>query len=454
MASTSTLFKMLLGVKNIVIDEKKTYSYEDNKGVMHLHITARPDRRHQNLCPKCGRRCPGYDQRREQKTWRGLDLGAVLVEISSATNRIRCPEHGVVTASVPWAYEGSRFTKDFDLTAAWLATCLSRSAVSEYMRIDWATVGRCVSRALNDLEPERSRRLDGLVNIGIDETSYRKGHRYITVIVNHDTNTVVWAHDGHGKGVLEQFYESLTPEQLSSIRIVTGDGARWITDCVNKYTPECERCVDPFHVVEWAMDAVDKVRVEAWREAQAKVKDLEKEHPAKRGRPGADDEEAAAAAKAKANAKSIKNSAYALGKAPEHLTANQELKLRQIEISNPKLYRAYLRKEELRLLLKNDDPEVAEAELKRWYWKASHSRIPAIKELGKKVMRHKEHILNTIRFKMSNARIEATNNKIKLIIRKAYGFRNIDNMIDMVYLVCSDIKVPLPNRKSREPKAA
>lgn len=80
------------------------------------------------------------------------------------------------------------------------------------MRVDWETVGRCVNRALHDLEPERSRRLDGLVNIGIDETSYKKGHKYITVIVNHDTNTVVWASEGHGKSVLEKFYKQLTPE--------------------------------------------------------------------------------------------------------------------------------------------------------------------------------------------------------------------------------------------------
>ncbi len=85
---------------------------------------------------------------------------------------------------------------------------------------------RCVNRALHDLEPERSRRLDGLVNIGIDETSYKKGHKYITVIVNHDTNTVVWAAEGHGKSVLEKFYKQLTPEQLSSIKVVTGDGAK------------------------------------------------------------------------------------------------------------------------------------------------------------------------------------------------------------------------------------
>lgn len=73
------------------------------------------------------------------------------------------------------------------------------------MRIDWQTVRNCISRALHDLEPERSRRLNGLVNIGIDETSYRKGHKYITVVVDHDTNTVVWTANRHGKSVLASF---------------------------------------------------------------------------------------------------------------------------------------------------------------------------------------------------------------------------------------------------------
>ena len=156
--------------------------------------------------------------------------------VSSALNM------GLYVAEVPWAYPGSRFTKDFDLTVAWFASYLPRSTTSYFMRVDWETVGRCVNRALHDLEPERSRRLDGLVNIGIDETSYKKGHKYITVIVNHDTNTVVWASEGHGKSVLEKFYKQLTPEQLSSIRVVTCDGAKWITECVNEYTPDCARC--------------------------------------------------------------------------------------------------------------------------------------------------------------------------------------------------------------------
>ena len=220
MASADTLCKKLLNVKNTVVESHDFYS--DKDGVVHLRIKAW----HRDDCPFCGRRCPGYDRPvKNRKVWRGLDFGGILVEIEADTHRIHCPEHGVVTAAVPWAYPGSSFTRDFDLTVTWLAEYLSRSAVANYMRIDWQTIGSCISRSLHDLEPERAKRLDGLVNIGIDETSYRKGHKYITVVVNHDTNTVVWVGNGHGKSVQEQFYKALSDEQLASIKVVTGDGA-------------------------------------------------------------------------------------------------------------------------------------------------------------------------------------------------------------------------------------
>lgn len=450
MASANTLCKKLLNVNKAVVTGQDFYT--DADGVNHIKIYARPNAWHEDDCPFCHKHCDHYDQPvKGTRSWRALDWGGTLVEVVGHSHRINCPEHGVVTADVPWAYPGSGFTKDFDLTVGWLAAYLPRSTVSEYMRIDWETVGRCVHRTLGDIEPERSRRLDNLVNIGIDETSYKKGHKYITVIVNHDTNTVVWASQGHGKSVLTQFYRQLTPEQLSSIKVVTGDGAKWITECVNEFTPDCERCVDPFHVVEWAMEALDEVRREVWREAYSEAVQLAKEHPRGKGRPRTDDAEAAIVKAAKAKAEEIKNSAYALGKAPEHLTENQQAKVAMIAENNDRLYRAYRMKEMLRLLLKIRDVDRAEAELKRWLWWASHSRIKAFKELYLKIKRHRGHILNAIRLGMSNARIEATNNKIKLIIRKAYGFRNIQNMLDMVYLVCSDLKVPLPNRK---PKAA
>ena len=227
--------------------------------------------------------------------------------------------------------------------------------------------------------------------------------------------------DGHGRSVLEQFYKALTDEQLASIKVVTGDGARWITDCVNEFTPDCERCVDPFHVVEWAMEALDEIRRDRGRAAYEKAKQLAAENPQKRGRPKTADKAAAKVKKAREQASALKQSAYSLGKAPENLTENQRIRLDMIRAGDPKLYLTYYLKESLRLLLKSTDVRQAEADLKHWLWKASHSRIPAFHDLYKKIRRHKEHILNTIRLGLSNARIEAANNKIKLIIRKAYG---------------------------------
>ena len=453
MASANTLFKKILNVKDVVVKSQDFYT--DRDGIKRLRIYARPVARKKSCCPFCGKKSPCYDQSSyARKIWRGLDWGGIIVEIECPTHRVKCEEHGVVTADVPWAYPGSSFTKEFDLTVAWLATYLPRSAVSNYMRIDWATVGRCISRTLNDIEPERSRRLNGLVNIGIDETSYKKGHKYITVVVNHDTNTVVWIGEGHGKSVLAQFYRCLTPEQLSTIKVVTGDGAKWITECVNEYTPDCERCVDPFHVVEWAMEALDEVRREVWREAYNEAQELSKANPRGKGRPRADDPIMPIIKAAQAKANEIKNSFYALGKAPENLTEKQQLRVELIAATNNKLYKAYKLKEKLRLLLKIKDLEEAGAELKSWLWWASHCRIPAFVELNKKIRRHQEHILNTIRLGLSNARIEATNNKIKLIVRKAYGFRNMQNMMDMIYLVCSDLVIPLPNRKQKDAQSA
>ena len=119
-----------------------------------------------------------------------MDLGGIIVELYSHTQRICCKEHGIKTASVPWAYPSSRFTKDFDMTATFLAMNINRKVASEYLRCDWHTIMRCISRARSVLEPDIKKRYDGLVNIGIDETSYRKGHNYVTTVVNHDTNSI------------------------------------------------------------------------------------------------------------------------------------------------------------------------------------------------------------------------------------------------------------------------
>ena len=450
--ATNTILKNILNVKGIIL-EKADISLDD-KQVVHLHVNVRVTAKERNRCPICGKKCAGYDSPHSRKVWRGLDLAGIITEIEADNHRVLCPEHGVVTAAVPWAYHGSSFTKTFEQTVTWLSKDLSRSGIAELMRIDWETVGRCISRVKNDLEPDPANRLNGLVNIGIDETSYKKGHKYITVVVNHDTNSVVWTHEGYGKTVLEEMFRSMTEEQRTSIKVVTGDGARWITDCVKEYLPNAERCVDSFHVVEWLNEALNEVRKEAWRDAQATTKKLEKSSKKSLGRPCKDDADTMRLKEARKEATSIKGAMYALSKNPENLTERQKEKLELITAINDKLCRGYARKEQLRLIMHMNDESEARLALKNWLWWASHSRISAFIDLGKKIRRHFENILNTIRLGMSNARIEATNNKIKLIIRKAYGFRNIQNMLDMIMLICSNLHIPLPNRPKEQPETA
>ncbi|MEI3355320.1 MAG: helix-turn-helix domain-containing protein [Duodenibacillus massiliensis] len=189
MARDTTLFKHLLNVKGTVIEDIEFFHETDGtqSAVVQVHAT----RGYRCRCPHCNRKSPRYDSARNDQVrlWRAGDLNGIRVYLQAESYRICCPKHGVVTAAVPWAFHGSRFTKDFDLTVAWLARSLPRSIVCKFMRIDWKTVGRCVERTKDFLEPDSSARFDNLRAIGIDETSYRKGHSYITVIVNHDTNT-------------------------------------------------------------------------------------------------------------------------------------------------------------------------------------------------------------------------------------------------------------------------
>ncbi len=418
----------------------------DKDGVVSVTLDVRPYKRHQRRCPHCGKRCPGYDSGTSlPRLWRAPDCGGIPVYLRYAPGRICCPDHGVVTSAVPRAFHGSGFTKQFDLQVARPAKYLPRSNIEKLMRIDWKTVGRCVQRAQLHLDPDADkRRLEGLVNIGVDETSYRKGHKYMTVVVNHDTGEVVWVHENHGKSVFGKFFEALTEEQRTSFRCISGDGARRIDECIAKYVPHATRCVDPFHVVQWAGDALDTMRTQIRQALRVEARGIEKQiksnsDPLETGRLKTEQQAR------ELQAKNIKHSAYTPGKGKENLTAFQTQKLALIAESQPALYRAYQLKEQLRIILKMPADQ-GRYFLKKRYRRASHSRSQVIKDLARKIKRHQENSFNTIENGLSNARIKAINNKIKLPVRRAYGFRNLQNMFACVKLICSNVDIPLPNR--------
>ena len=142
----------------------------------------------------------------------------------------------MVVAHVPWARHRSRYLRTFEDQVAWLATQCSQKACSQLMRLDWETVGRIISRVVEETSRTRPL-LDGLQRIGIDEISWRRGQRYVTVVVDHLTGRLVWAAEGRSKKVVERFFEQLGPQCCAQLTHVSGDGAEWILGPVEQHCP-------------------------------------------------------------------------------------------------------------------------------------------------------------------------------------------------------------------------
>ena len=239
----------------------------------------------------------------------------------------------MTVAAVPWARHGAGHTRDFDDLAAWLAVRTSKSAVMELLRVAWRTVGSIVTRVNADIDATVDR-LDGLRRIGIDEISYKRGHRYLIVVVDHDRGRLVWAGPGRNDTALEVFFDELGPERAALLTHVSADMADWIARVVADRAPNAVRSADPFHVVAWAIEALDIERRRAWNQAKGR-RTTRGLGLARQGRSTGD-------------AQHISKSRYALWKNPGDLTGRQRAQLDWIAKTDPRLWRAYLLKEGLR----------------------------------------------------------------------------------------------------------
>ena len=277
MASLNKVMKLVLGVKDVVVEdvrmEKCAAAFDSEP--FRIVIDVRPYAKDRMRCQRCGRKCAGYDKDSKPKLWRCPDLNCIKTYLSYRRRRVLCPEHGVECEAVPWAFPASSFTKQFTSLAALLSMRLNRTAAAEMLRVNWRTAQSCEPKILRELEPDPRARYRGLVNIGIDETSYTKGHNYVATVVSHDTGEVVWVAVGHDEKTLSGFFEELTEGERSSIRLVSGDAASWIRKCVAKYCPGARFCLDGFHAVQWAVGSVDEVRREEWNAIRAGVRELD-----------------------------------------------------------------------------------------------------------------------------------------------------------------------------------
>ena len=372
-------------------------------------------RRRRRVCAVCGqtgRQLEIHDRR--VKRWRHLDLGASHCVIECELRLLRCRTCGVRMEPVPWARPGAHHTRDFEDVVAWLAQQMAKTPICGLLRIGWDTVGRIVERVVADHLDQR--RLDGLVCIGVDEISYRRHHRYLTSVADHRSGAIVWCRPGRNSATLEAFFDELG-ERKRSIRAVSIDMSGEYQRAIRDAIPDAEICFDPFHVCRLGSRATDQVRRDEWNA-----------HERSHTRTG----------------RWVKGTRWSLLKAPERQTIGQLATLYEVQQANRALYRAFLMREELRLLYHLDDPRLAPAHLDAWLAWASRSRLRPFVRLARTLRSHRDGILAAIGLGLSNGRLEGLNSKIRLISHRAFGFHSPDPLIALVYLCCTSITIELP----------
>jgi transposase len=378
--------------------------FEEGEGRAAVVVSLRPKARERDRCPHCRRRCAGYDWGEGRRRWRALDLGTTFCFLEAEAPRVECKRHGVVVCAVPWARHDSKFTRAFEDQVCWLAVNTSKTAVSQLMRIAWPTVGWICERAMVEASAKRDL-LGGLRNLGFDEISVRKGQRYLTVVVCHDTGRLVWANPGRDRKTVEKFLDLLGSERCKQIELVSCDMAEWITGPLSERCPDAVICLDPFHVTKLATDALDQIRREVWNEARRQGQGQ--------------------------LARELKGARFALWKNAERLTERQ--------------YRAYLLAQQLRQIYRVPY-EDAVALLEGWLQWARRCRLAPFVRVAKTITEQRAGIEAAIQHGLSNARVEQVNTQIRLITRRGFGFHSPQAVIALAMLSLGGLCPSLPGR--------
>jgi len=372
-------------------------------------------RRRRLACSRCGQVYrASYDSSRRR--WRHLDVVGRRCYLEYGLRRVECRDCGVRVEAVPWARPDARHTRDFENLVAFCAQQMAKSQVQALLRVAWDTVGHIIERVVADHLDER--RLAGLVSIGCDELSYRRGQRYLTNVADHHTGRIIWSSPGRNAQTLQAFFDELG-ERKRSIKAVSIDMSGGYEKAIRAALPEAQIAFDPFHVVALAGRAVDDVRRLEWN-AKGKSKTPE--------------------------GRWLKNVRFALRKAPENLTDRQRVALAHVQQINARLYRAYLLKEQLRALYHLDDPAQAPAHLNAWLAWATRSKLGPFVRLARTLRRHRDGILAAVTLRLTNARLEGLHSKVRLLSHRSFGFHSAAPLIALIYLCCTGITINQPLR--------
>jgi len=358
-------------------------------------------------CPVCGKECKVHDF--YEREWRDLDLGNAATIIRARIPRTDCPEHGVKQISVPWAREYSRMTLNFERRCIEMMKEMPVNAVSRLMRVSddvlWKIISSYVHIAMDKVDMSNVRKL------GIDETSCRKGHDYITIFADMDTRKVLFATPGKSSDAVREFVSWLEKHNGSAENItdVSCDMSKAYIFGVNEALPNAKITLDRFHVMKLANKAVDDVRKDVQKDKKESLK--------------------------------IK---YQLLMRRKKLSKDFPDELKKLDIvlkENILIGSAYVLKEMLGDLYLLESEDVGLVHLDKWIVLASAGVHDSMKKLSETISKYKELILQWFSSRISNGIMEGINSVIQAVKRMARGYRVRDNMITMLYLRGSGISI-------------
>jgi transposase len=356
-------------------------------------ITLAPIEGASPFCSVCGentRRLHMHGTRRV----RDLNLAHARIDLVVPNRKLRCANCRTIrTEGHSFLDPYRRHTLRFERAVADLCRHAPIKQVAAHFGLSW--------HAVKEIDKQRLERevgtpcYDGLRLIAVDEVAVHKGHTYLTTVLDLETGRIVWVGKGRTEATLASFFAELTPEQRQSIEAVASDMAAGFRNAVEKACPHAALVYDLFHVVaKYSREVVDVVRLE-----EAKKQD-------------------------EAGRKLIKGSRYLLLKNAPNLLTSQRKALRELLAANEALNTVYVLKDQLKRIWDYKHPTWARKALDQWCALAHASGIPALATFARNLCRHEKGIVNHCRYPIHTGRLEGINNKIKVIKRQAYGFRD------------------------------
>lgn len=403
--SNLTLLRQILRLKGMRITrfQFKDYGRE-------LHLCVKP---YKNgcRCVECGRRGRIVSEGKTARSWEDIALLGRRVVLWYAPKEIECPTHGRAQEEIPWAAPYSRITYRSEWRLCTLCQIMTQKAAAKILCMPASTLSDLLHRIVTRVRREHHVR--GIKSLGVDEISYKKRHKYATLVYDLDRARVVWVGEGKGRDTIDRFFnEVLSEGQKRRILWASSDMSEAYTEAIKAHCPNAKLVIDRFHIVKKLNEAVDEVRKEQWRELGTE------------------------------QGKAVKGLRWLLGMNAATRTKGDTRKLNQLARGNRRIHRAWVLKDEFDHFWSYSYVGSARSFLKRWMTRALKSRLPSLRTFVETLRKHLDNILTYIERSLTNAVAEGINRIVKIAKNRASGFRGLENFADMIYLIVGDLDIP------------